>query len=60
MCSSYLFPKIFGSRFGEEIIVQGNMFKATELEKYGFLSTYPSYEIAKEECLKHCSKLNEL
>jgi enoyl-CoA hydratase/carnithine racemase len=42
MCASYTFPKFFGARLGEDLIVKGTKVDAAFLAKHNFLEALPS------------------
>lgn len=43
MCSSVTFPKIFGKKVGEDLIMKGTTVNAAFLDKYGFVEKAASY-----------------
>jgi hypothetical protein len=60
MCSSYLFPRRFGDRLGEQLIVGGLTVAPAFLEKHGLAISCRSRSEAEQRLEKHLSELDEL
>ena len=60
MCSSVTFPKCFGRKLAEELVIEGRPVKAERLERHGFLERFANIEDAKKALQNHLAYLDEL
>ena len=60
MCSSYTFPKVFGMKRAEEILVEGKWVKAKELESVGLATCHKDEAEAEKALQAHIAELEEL
>jgi enoyl-CoA hydratase/carnithine racemase len=55
MCSSFTFPKRFGQKLGEQLIMSGEKVDSAFLEKHGVVTLCKSRSEAEQRLEKHLS-----
>ena len=60
MASSYLFPKIFGKKVAQELVIEGRTVNSEFLEKYNLLESHANIDAAKKALQEHLANLDEL
>lgn len=60
MCSSFTFPKRFGQKLGEQLIMSGEKVDTAFLEKHGVVTLCKSRTEAELKLEKYLSELDEL